>query len=129
VQQVTPAAAALFTVAAIAAVASPTDSEGIASPPNSEGIDGAALASDPWFRPLGPELYPDADPTHYMSHTRIDPTLTHFDAPMMKTVQELWKRLAYDNKKMAGVFPDDPHVDGPYYGVREVHTRSITTMH
>lgn len=89
----------------------------------------AVLASDPRFRPLGPELYADAPPTHHMSHVRIDPALTFFDEDpkMMDIVQELWKRLAYDNKKMAGVFPDDPDVLGPYYGVREVPTNPATS--
>ena len=97
----------------------------------SGAINSGVLANDPRFRPLGPELNPDAPPTHHMSHVRIDPALTFFDedAKMMDIVQELWMRLAYVNKKMAGVFPDDPDVDGPYYGVREVPTTPLMVMH
>jgi hypothetical protein len=105
--------------------AAPTSPRGPSTPPRRPLQGGGDVQATPdqekTFVKLGPILKDDAPRTDYMSHMRIDPTLSRHSDLEMQLVRRVYLRIQYEQRKTPEFAPDCP--DAPKLAMREARFR------
>ena len=91
-------------------------------------VDVTKLSEHPHFKPLGPEVYPQAPAEHKFSHLRVDHTISGFavGSEEEKAVRLLYMHLQYETKSLPCAEVPASHgggrpagARGPFYTTRQ----------
>ena len=112
-----PAAASLAIVPFVAAAPPPPPGQSASS---AVPVDVSKLSEHKYYKPLGPEVHPDAPASHKFSHLRVDHTISGFavGSEEEKAVRYIYIHLQYETKSLPCAEVPESHGGGRPAGAR-----------